>query len=132
MVAYSFKAQFAPLVESRAKRQTIRALGKRRPPWPGESLQLYTGMRTKACRKLVSPDPICISAEPVQITAEGIKLGDRWLNQAEQAQMAVADGFENLTSFYDFFRQTHGLPFQGFLIKWEIYDCDIAKSKKPS
>lgn len=58
MPAYNFQKQFAPLVESGQKRQTIRAIGKRRHARPGESLQLYTGQRTKACRKLISPDPV--------------------------------------------------------------------------
>lgn len=65
MVAYSFKRQFvAPIriglgkevfdaayrsdsVVLRPKRQTIRAIGKRRHARVGETLQLYTAMRTK-------------------------------------------------------------------------------------
>ena len=65
MPAYNFQKQFAPLVESGQKRQTIRAIGKRRHARPGESLQLYTGQRTKACRKLISPDPECVSVQAV-------------------------------------------------------------------
>lgn len=59
MPAYNFRKQFAPLVESGQKRQTIRTIGKRRHARAGEPLQLYTGQRTKACRKLFSPDPEC-------------------------------------------------------------------------
>jgi hypothetical protein len=49
MVAFNFKAQWASLVEDGIKRQTVRA-GLRAQP--GTMLQHYTGMRTKACRKL--------------------------------------------------------------------------------
>jgi hypothetical protein len=56
MPAYNFQKQFAPLVQSGEKRQTIRTLGKRSHAQPGNKLQLYTGMRTKQCRKLVDPD----------------------------------------------------------------------------
>ena len=64
MVAYNFKPQFVPLIETGAKQQTIRSPRKRHTQ-PGEAMQLYTGMRTKACRKLVTPDPLCISVEPL-------------------------------------------------------------------
>jgi len=40
-------AQFADSVRSGAKRQTIRARGKRPPPKPGEIAHLYQGLRTK-------------------------------------------------------------------------------------
>lgn len=58
MVAYSFHRMFAPDVEAMIKRQTVRAHRKRHARI-GEPVQLYTGMRTKQCRKLVIPDPIC-------------------------------------------------------------------------
>jgi len=59
MPALNFKSRFAPAVElglanplaPGAKRCTIRATRKR-PICPGDRLSLYTGMRTKACRKL--------------------------------------------------------------------------------
>ena len=47
VVALNFKQQFIPPILSGAKRQTIRAIGRRRHAIPGETLQLYTGMRTK-------------------------------------------------------------------------------------
>ena len=50
MVAYSLKPRFIPPILSGAKRQTIRAISRRRHAIPGETLQLYTGMRTKQCR----------------------------------------------------------------------------------
>ncbi len=53
MVALNFKARFADDVETRRKRCSIRAPRKDgRDPKPGDSLQLYTGMRTRECRKL--------------------------------------------------------------------------------
>ena len=72
MPAYTFQSRFAPLVASGEKRQTIRAIGKRRHAAVGDRIQLYTGMRTKACRKLVTPDPVCTFAAAVYI-CHGIK-----------------------------------------------------------
>ena len=120
MPAYDFQKQFAALVASGQKRQTIRATGKRRHAQPGDALQLYTGMRTKACRKLVSPDPVCREVLPITMReCNGIVLihiDGKLVDDAEV--LAVADGFRTLGEFLQFFRKTHGLPFQGVLIKW--------------
>lgn len=124
MVAYNFKAQFAPLIKSGQKLQTIRALGKRRPPMPGEPLQLYTGMRTKQCQKLLDPDPLCVSVEPVKIhilSGHEVTVGERRLTKFDElTNFAAADGFESAQAFFDFFQNTHGLPFEGILITWRL------------
>ncbi len=49
------------------KTQTIRAAGKRRHARPGELIQLYCGLRTPACRKIV-PDVRCTDVMAVEIT----------------------------------------------------------------
>lgn len=121
MVAYNFKPQFAPLVEAGTKLQTIRADRRSCHARPGEAIQLYTGMRTKTCRKLLTPDPICQSVEPLLIHYElGIKMSDRWLERDELNQIAVADGFGDWVECFRFFKAVHGLPFKGVLIKWEV------------
>ena len=66
MVAYSFKTIFADQVAALRKCQTIRA-DRRRHARPGEPLQLFTGMRTRQCRKLVTPDPVCIAVRRIEI-----------------------------------------------------------------
>ena len=57
MVAYSFKSQFEEPIVAREKRQTVRGFRKRHAR-PGEPIQLYVGMRTRNCRKILTPDPI--------------------------------------------------------------------------
>jgi len=122
MPALNFKQRFAPLVESGAKRQTIRAMRKDgRDPAPGDVLQLYTGMRTRGCRKL--REEVCTSAEPIGIGRDGfVLLGDgdgfKKLAPDEIEALAAADGFESVEAFFDFFNTTHRLPFNGLLIKW--------------
>lgn len=120
MVAYNFKSQFAPLVESGQKRQTIRALGKRRPPMPGEPLQLYTGMRTKQCRKLLDPDPLCVSVTPIRVNNGKVTLGGRMLTAGKVFELARADGFSSIADFLLFFKKTHGYSFEGVLITWRL------------
>jgi len=120
MPAYDFQKQFASRVASGQKRQTIRATGKRRHARSSDALQLYMGMRTKACRKLVSPDPLCREVLPITMCeCNGIvfiHIDGKLIDDAEA--LAVADGFRTLGEFLQFFRKTHGLPFQGVLIRW--------------
>jgi hypothetical protein len=117
MVAYNFKKQFVLLVETGKKQQTIRSLRKRHIK-PGEAMQLYTGMRTKACRKLVTPDPLCISVEPLLMhDALGIKLNNHWLTKEALTRLALADSFAGRDECLRFFNAVHGLPFEGVLIK---------------
>ena len=121
MVAYNFQSQFAPLVESGEKRQTFRVLGKRRHARPGDSLQLYTGMRTKACRKLVTPDPVCLFSSPVFIVPFGTKSPVMLEGDADYPhpdRFARDDGFIDFDDLLCWLAQTHGLPFDGQLIKW--------------
>ena len=119
MSALNFKARFVPMIESGEKHQTIRALRlDGRNPKKGDTLYLYTGMRTKNCRKL--KEVVCKSVE--QITIEEcstiIFVGVAPLTINQMIKMSKSDGFETLYDFVDFFRKTHGLPFHGLLIKW--------------
>lgn len=66
MVAYNFQSQFVEAIRNGSKSHTIRRNGKRRHARPGESLQLYSGMRTKACKKIIT-DPECVAAIPISI-----------------------------------------------------------------
>lgn len=64
MVAYSFNTAFITDIVARTKRQTIR-LPRKRHAHPGERIQLFQGMRTKHCRKLL-PDPVCVGVDEVR------------------------------------------------------------------
>ena len=115
MVAYSFQGRFADAVASGAKRQTIRAARKRRHARAGEMLQLYTGMRTKACRKL--RDAVCVKSTYCAIYDESITTGDH--PPADLDEFAQRDGFADFADMTDWFREMHGLPFIGQLIVWK-------------
>lgn len=115
---YNFKAQFVPLIQSGRKRQTIRALGKRRPPMPGEPLQLYTGLRTKEAHKLLDPDPLCKTVKPLRIDHGTVYLDGQRLTAGQAFELAQRDGFDSLVDFLKFFQETHGTVFEGILIEW--------------
>lgn len=117
MPAYNFKKEFAPLVESGQKRQTIRQRRKR-PTKVGDTLYLYTGMRTRDCRKL--RETICINVKRIKITNNGVNLGNQYLyiSHKEEDELAKADGFESYSAFKYFFETHYSLPFIGVLIQW--------------
>ena len=111
----NFSPKFAPLVESSAKRQTIRKLRKR-PIKPGDTLRLYTGMRTKACRLL--GEAVCADVASVSIYDElhGLRLRGCIVDTREE--FAAADGFASYAEMLAWFERTHGLPFAGVVIRW--------------
>lgn len=120
MPLIGYKKQFAGLIESGVKRQTVRAKRKR-PFKPGDRLYHYTGLRTKRCRKL--RESICISADYIHIDLHGyVSINDRDLTMRECEELALLDGFVGPGSawikMHAFFRSVHSLPFDGQVIKW--------------
>lgn len=120
MPALNFQKQFAQSVENGEKRQTIRATWKdgRQPAKRGDQLALYTGMRTKGCRKLM--DVECVEVSPVFLCRAGqspaIYVDGKPMVGPDD--FARRDGFESIDAMLTFFEETHGLPFQGWLIEW--------------
>jgi hypothetical protein len=83
-------------------------------------LQLYTGQRTKACRKLVSPDPVCTLVDYVGIRPEYLTLGNARLHKGDANDFARRDGFDNFDDMVNWFSRTYGSPyFQGFVHVWK-------------
>lgn len=138
MVAYSFAPQFIAPIEVGAKLQTVRG-HRPRHARPGEPIQLYTGMRTKHCRKLVDPDPIVSRVWPIRIfinkrfhTGEiisRIDLDYHHLPAAEMEAFARADGFapdddaSALRRMGEFWVKAHNIKgdffrFDGVCIRW--------------
>jgi hypothetical protein len=126
MPALSYHKQFAPAVEAGSKLQTIRAMRKV-PIQPGDILYHYTGMRTKACRRLgVST---CVSANQIDIftgrfCAVFLQMspggGQQRLQTTEIKALALADGFDRVDSFYAWFGEDDADldHFTGQLITW--------------
>lgn len=116
MVLLSFNAIHVDAVASGQKRRTIRKTVRAKP---GDRLQLYTGIRTKHCRKLVDPDPVCLGVEPVEIYANFVRIGGQMLTGEQLHRFALDDGFTNFGAMVSFFTRLHGrLPFTGFMHRW--------------
>lgn len=121
MPLLGFKKQFIDKILSGEKRSTIRKYRKdAKNPHPGQTLYLYSGLRTKSCRKL--KEVVCKSVSSIYIDRNGynidvtVELKD--YDALSIAILAQSDGFDTITDFFDFFEKTHGLPFSGLLIEW--------------
>lgn len=134
MVAYSFNKRFAePIATGHPatgviKRQTIRAPRKRHAQ-PGEAIQLYQGMRTKQCRKIIA-DQVCVEVRPIELfVALGYvrftDTGEAFGITAMLDDFARQDGFLHWADLQAFWQATHpeasdkGMMFPGLLIRWE-------------
>ena len=143
MPAYSFKKRFAGSVRNGRKRQTIRK-PRKYPTKPGDTLYLYTALRTKWAKKLrevtcksvhriyiffnkpyihISP---CWNPNPDGkiVLVKGAIISDMYkLNE-----FARADGFKNWEDMKAFWIAEYGVKkgnrkvilrkFEGELIKW--------------
>lgn len=104
------------------KRQTIRARRRDgRDPKPGDTLHLWTGLRQPGARKL--GQVTCQSVMPIHFFTdrEVLCLGFHEIfgpwPQCD-ARFAKADGFASFGELVDWIDETHGLPFEGLVIRW--------------
>ena len=147
MPILNFKKEFAELVATGKKRQTIRATRKK-PITVGDRLYLYTGLRTKGARNIVSPAiadthlaringemetvfddyTVCKEVHDIEMDYEKvrnrkdlllvIKIDSILQDSKQMKDVAKADGFFDLDEMFYWFEKTHGLPFKGQIIKW--------------
>ncbi|MCU9850371.1 hypothetical protein OEZ60_20510 [Defluviimonas sp. WL0024] len=126
MVAYSFQSRFVPLIREGLKTQTVRSARKRHAR-PGEPIQLFRGMRTRLCEKIV-PDPVCTAILPIAINFASARINRIEVGRVPLLDLdafAVADGFEHLDDMSAFWREHHGSRhFDGVVIEWTMPRCD--------
>lgn len=115
-----FKPQFAGLVSSGAKLQTVRPIPSRMP-CAGDIFDA----REWSGRPYASPQRKLIEAritkvETVQIDSAGVLVVEGCvLSPCDQYAFVVADGFGSRDEFELWFREQHGLPFDGIVIYWQ-------------
>ena len=122
MGLYNFQARFVPFILDGRKTHTIRAV-RAHPDKPGNTLHLYTGLRTKKAKLLMRVP--CVNVEDILIDRFGLKanrgrvvirIDDAELDRTEMNALARRDGFANLGEMMDFWRGR--LPFRGQIIHW--------------
>ena len=112
MVAFNFTV-FLDQIKSGKKTRTIRKSARAKK---GDKIQLYTGMRTKDCRKLVCQDATLLDVTKVRISESGVIAFGGEIRGLDD--FAIYDGFNNWSEMKSFFRDTYGLPFTGFMHRW--------------
>jgi len=128
MALLGFKNRFASRILDGSKRQTIRKKRKH-PIVAGETLHLYTGLRTKNAKKLATPLAkevwwvVIEYNRPVSAirvyTHQGGVLVDKLESHKELNEFARLDGFDSWDDMRDFWIQEHGGSiFRGTLIEW--------------
>jgi uncharacterized protein YqfB (UPF0267 family) len=126
MGLYNFKERFTPRILDGSKTHTIRP--KRAiEDKPGNTLHLYTGLRTKKSRLLmrvscVKIEEIAIEYHPesflddepelYSVTIDGVEL-----DRGECEAFARRDGFENFADMMNFWQGR--LPFRGQIVHWK-------------
>jgi hypothetical protein len=126
MAAYNFKTRFIEPIRGGVKTQTIRPIGRRVHAKPGGRLQLYTGMRTAKCEKILATDPVCLEVLPVRLDFRRsldplIFVDQSELTRKQAEQFARADGFESLKEMGEIFTEIYGAVRDGMLvIKWGL------------
>ena len=127
MPAINFKQRYGEAILAGTKTQTIRAPRKDHRPTAskGQIVALYTGMRTKSCRKLM--DVLCTNTSQIVIDNDPYRIIVNGTPVKDEDAFVKADGFDGFLDFVEFFDKTHGLPFHGTLIEWEqtsVYELD--------
>lgn len=120
MVAYSFKRRFVEPIRAGSKAQTIRAERKRHAR-PGETLQLYTGMRTRSCMLIGTATCSLVSPIRFDFISEAVRIGDgpAIIDRASRNKFARLDGFADWDDLCAFWAAEHGLSlWSGMLIRW--------------
>lgn len=118
MPALNFQPRFADLVESGQKTQTIRKTLRGKV---GDTVQLYTGQRTKNCRKLGEGTITGVHWFFLRRLADGrpyMLIASLPADFANMNEFAKRDGFADANEMFAWFEKQHGLPFDGFLYKW--------------
>jgi len=120
MVAYNFLAKFVPAIKTGRKSHTFRVYGKRRHVRPGRLVQLYTGMRTKACRRIA--ETTCTHVDRMTVGDDYIMLNGQILGHIRLKKLTQADGFDTPADFFAWVKATHGFPAEGVLVHWDPED----------
>ena len=121
MPALSFKKEFAKMIEQGEKTQTLR-LPRKIPIKFKDKLYLYTGQRTKQCRKLgegiVNEMPFTIG---MHLNLEPPKIGCSAFDVHRIENLSQRDGFKNDYEMFSWFQKQYGKkPMTFNVIRWEV------------
>lgn len=120
MSVIMFQSRFASKVKDGSKPHTIR-LPRKRPIKVGEKLSLREWIgKPYRSKQRVLREAICRSVAEFHISETGAShmIGAPFNFE----ELARNDGFRSYNEMIEWFKSTHGLPFDGVLIGWETND----------
>lgn len=117
MGLYNFKRLFVPKILDGTKTHTIRAPRKGSQDIPGNTMHLYTGLRTKNAKLLGRFE--CIAVDEITIDRTLITVDRAVLFIDERDALAKRDGFQSFEHMLKFWEGR--LPFSGHIFHWK-YD----------
>jgi hypothetical protein len=121
----NFQARFAPDVEAGLKTLTLRCSPTALRCKVGDTVHLFTGMRTKACRRLGTGKVKRVRW--VQIKDEHTTVIDGQILSRDQLRtFAAADGFGGPAEQAAWFDKQYGLPFDLVAIEWDLIKSALA------
>ena len=137
-----FKPRFAKLVKSGSKTQTIRPLPKRIPRRGDTlSLRVWTGKPYRSKQRVLLETKLD-RIEVIRIDEKGIIkppgegsilaiMGEKLcvLEGVNADRYAQDDGFKDWNEMRDWFKDTHGLPFEGVALYWQNAALSDAATK---
>ena len=112
---------FKEKVKSGVKSQLIAKKSCKNPIKVGDKLDLYWKPQSPECEKL--GEATCTRIDLIEITKNRLVLpyiSGGMFNVLNA--FAISDGFDDWNQLIEFFEETHGLPFKGVLIEWELLD----------
>lgn len=113
-----FKPQFAPLVLSGVKCQTVRPTPRRMPKVGDRiSLREWKGKPYRSKQRLLR-DAEITSVETVEIHHDRFVIAGKEPTPVGEWEFAKADGFNTPKDMLEWFAFEHGLPFKGIVIRW--------------
>lgn len=114
MPAFGFMPEFVPLILAGTKIQTVR---RTRRCVPGMTMQMFTGMRTKACRRFA--EMRCALVDQVRIEPHGLTFGDKSAHPDDDG-FARLDGFRDYADMLAWFqRHNREVAFIGHVHRWD-------------
>lgn len=127
MPAYNFQRRFIPKIRNGQKPHTIRRRRKY-PTKVGDTLKLFTGMRTKNCSQFAEAK--CSKVEPLVIWVSIRKLsssfGTGFFSSKRVKDVALNDGFDSVDAFFDFFKLYKSEILEDFeIIYWDTKTMKI-------
>ena len=107
------------MVESGTKLQTVRPTPKRLPRAGDRiSLRAWTGKPYRSKQRVLRESTIT-KVGKIKITEQAVVIEGYILHHQDEEELAMADGFSSIVEMTEWFREEHGLPFRGVLIKWQ-------------